>query len=197
MSDFPLSTFGEIVFAKWNAVQLDRNIKRLQKEFPRKICRKALAELAKTSVKKIKATIPGRLRGIRKAIKWRHKKARYSKFGPEVKVGGGVGKQKQTAGEATSTKNRKGRPGVGLDGRNIHWWFLGTDKRYTGSKRKRVGRAKGKAIFASVPSGNPRRNRGQMPADGRPVIVTLTGASGELLAIVRKWINVGIQQELK
>jgi len=201
MSDFPLSAFGEIVFAKWNYLQLKKHIERLQKEFPRRICRKALAELAKTSVKKIKATIPGRVRGIRKAIKWRHKKARYSKYGPEVKVGAGVGKQKQTAGEATTTKNRKGRPGVGFDARNIHWWFLGTDKRYTGTKRVRRGGKKGRGGWRGseqrVDTGKPKKYRGRMPPQGKPIIVTLTGASGELLGIVRKWIDVGIKQELK
>lgn len=197
MSDFPLSTFGDLVFAKWNAVQLKKNIERLQKEFPRKICRKALAELAKTSVKKVKAVIPGRYRGVRKAIKWRHKKARYAKFGPEVKVGGGVGKQKKISGDATSTKTRKGRAGVGIDSRNVHWWFFGTDKRTTGMKRKRAGRVKGKAVFTSVSTGNPRRNRGKMPAQERPIITILTSASGELLAIVKRHIKQGIEQELK
>lgn len=197
MSQIPLSTFGEFVFAQWNGIQLEKNIKRLQKEFPRKICRKALAELAKTSVKKIKATVPGRARGVRKSIKWRHKKARYTKAGPEVKVGGGVGKQKKTAGEATSQKNRNGRPGVGIDSRNVHWWFLGTQKRTTGKKRKRAGRVNGKAIWDSVSTGKPEKNRGKMPPQGKPIIVTIRGASGELLGIVRRHIAMGIKQELK
>lgn len=197
MSDFPLSTFGEAVYARWNAVQLKKNIQRLQKEFPRKICRKALAEVAKTSVKKIKATVPGRVRGVRKAVKWRHKKARFTKAGPEVKVGAGVGKQKKLAAEATSTKDRKGRPGVGIDAKNIHWWFLGTKKRTTGTKRKRAGKVNGKAIWDSRPTGKPQKNRGRMPPQGRPIITVLTGASGELLGIVRRHIEAGLKQELK
>jgi len=201
MNGLPLSGLGEFIVAKWDMRQLQKNIRTLQEALPKKIARKALAEVGKFGVKKIKGQVPGRYRGVRKAIKWRQKKLRYNKGQPSVKIGAGVGKAKAT-GEATTQKNnRQGRPGVGFDARNIHWWFLGTKQRTTGTKRKRVGGKRGRGGWKGkeirVDTGNPKKNRGRMPAQERPILVILASASGEITSIVRRYISQGIKQELK
>jgi hypothetical protein len=201
MKGLPLSGFGEFVTAQWDMRQFQKNVRRLQEALPKKIARKALAEVGKFGVKKIKGQVPGRYRGIRKAIKWRQKKLRYNKGQPSIKIGAGVGKAK-AQGEATTQKNnREGRPGVGFDARNIHWWFLGTKQRTTGAKRKRIGGKRGRGGWRGkevrVDTGNPKRNRGRMPAQERPILVILASAKGEITSIVRRYISQGIKQELK
>ena len=201
MNGLPLSGFGEFVTAQWDMRQFQANVRRLQEALPKKIARKALAEVGKLGVKKIKGEIPGRYRGIRKAIKWRQNKLRYNKGQPSIKIGAGVGKAK-VQGEATTQKNnREGRPGVGFDARNIHWWFLGTKQRTTGTKRKRIGGKRGRGGWRGkevrVDTGNPKRNRGRMPAQERPILVILASAKGEITSIVRRYISQGIKQELK
>ena len=201
MNGLPLSGFGEFVTAQWDMRQFQKNVRRLQEALPKKIARKALAEVGKFGVKKIKGQVPGRYRGIRKAIKWRQKKLRYNKGQPSIKIGAGVGKTR-AQGEATTQKNnREGRPGVGFDARNIHWWFLGTKQRTTGTKRKRIGGKRGRGGWRGsevrVDTGNPKRNRGRMPAQERPILVILASAKGEITSIVRRYISQGIKQELK
>ena len=201
MNGLPLSGFGEFVTAQWDMRQFQKNVRKLQEALPKKIARKALAEVGKFGVKKIKGEVPGRYRGIRKAIKWRQKKLRYNKGQPSIKIGAGVGKAK-VQGEATTQKNnREGRPGVGFDARNIHWWFLGTKQRTTGTKRKRIGGKRGRGGWRGkevrVDTGNPKRNRGRMPAQERPILVILASAKGEITSIVRRYISQGIKQELK
>ena len=191
-----------VIDAKVDMQSLQKNIRKLQEALPKKIARKALAEVGKAGGKRIKAAIPGRYRGVRKAMKWRQKKLRYNKGQPSIKIGAGVGKAK-AQGEATTQKNnREGRPGVGFGPQNIHWWFLGTRRRFTGTKRKRAGRKKklfgGTATrYIRVSTGNPKRNRGRMPAQERPILVILASAKGEITSIVRRYISQGIKQELK
>jgi hypothetical protein len=48
-----------------------------------------------------------------------------------------------------------------------------------------------------VDTGNPKRNRGRMPAQERPILVILASAKGEITSIVRRYISQGIKQELK
>jgi len=180
---------------------LDKNIRRLQNTMPKKIARKALAEVGKLGVKRIKSEVPGRYRGVRKAIKWRQKKLKYNRGFPSIKIGAGVGKQKATKDATTQKNNREGRPGVGFDARNIHWWFLGTEQRTTGTKRKRTGGRRGKGGWRGrevrVDTGNPKQDRGRMPAQSRPIMVILASASGEITSIIRRWIANGIKQELR
>jgi hypothetical protein len=201
MNGLPLSGFGEFVVAKWDIAQFNKNVRRLQEALPKKIARKALAEVGKFGVKKIKGQVPGRYRGVRKAIKWRQKKLRYNKGQPSIKIGAGVGKAKATSEATTQKNNRQGRPGVGFDARNIHWWFLGTDKRFTGTKRARIGGKRGRGGWRGaatrVNTGKPRLNRGSMPPQGKPILVVLASAKGEITSIIRRYISEGIKQELK
>jgi len=190
-----------LIEASFNMRALQKNIRALQDALPKKIARKALAEVGKFGVKKIKGQVPGRYRGVRKAIKWRQKKLRYNKGQPSIKIGAGVGKAK-VPGEATTQKNnREGRAGVGFGPQNIHWWFLGTKKRFTGTKRARIGGKRGRGGWRGaatrVNTGKPRLNRGSMPPQGKPILVVLASAKGEITSIIRRYISEGIKQELK
>lgn len=183
-----------------------------------KIATKAMAEVGKFGTRKVKAEIPTRYKTVRKAVRWRHVKKKYNAGGRAVKIGGGVGpnpllrrkrlteKQQARADKlrekiASTQKNRRAtkRPGVGIDGNNIHWWFFGTKARYTGTKRKRVGGRRGRGgwrgIETRINTGSPKKYRGAMPAQGRPIIVTLSGYSGNIREIIRTWYDVGIKVE--
>lgn len=80
---------------------------------------------AQRSVKVIKAEVPSRYKTVRKAIRWRALKRKQNRNQPGVKVGAGVGKRQKT-----TFADRSGRRGVGISTNNIHWWFLGTEKRF-------------------------------------------------------------------
>jgi hypothetical protein len=60
--------------------------------------------------------------------------------GTSGKVGAGVGKTMREAGgiNAKSLQRRGKRKGVGVSARNLHWFAMGTEDRYTGSKRIRT-----------------------------------------------------------
>ncbi len=76
-------------------------------------------------------------------------KAGVSKGTLQAKAGFSVGKKMKQAAKG------RGRPGVGIDARNVHWALLGTGARETGSKKRGKSR---------VSTGNPVQNRGTMPA---------------------------------
>ena len=213
-----LSGHGQLLAAHVDMVSVQKAAQRMLAEVDGKIATKALAEVGKFTVKKVKATIPTRYKTVRKAIRWRHVKRKYNAGGRAVKVGGGVGpnpllrrkrltKKQQAQAEklrekiASTQKARRAtkRPGVGIDGNNVHWWFLGTKERYTGTKRKRVGGRRGRGGWRGketrVDTGAPKKYRGNMPPQGKPIIVTAAGYSGNIREIIRTWYSVGISVE--
>ncbi len=96
-----------------------------------RITRRAVAKAADSAAGGIRSRISNP--SVRGTIGARLSKSRGEVA--EAKIGAGVGKR-----AATSVQNRTGRPGVGIDARNVHWWFLGTKDRYTGTRRSRTGR---------------------------------------------------------
>lgn len=170
-----------------------------------KIARPALNKAASRGAKIVKAKIPSRYKSVRKAIGWRPGKAKYNQGVVSSKVGAGVGQNKKDGGgkrtirRATSTRDRTGRKGVGIDGRNVHWWFMGTDDRFTGTKRAKgktfIGEARGKRITLKnrIEKGNNgQRYTGKMPAQEQPITVILNGHAAELSNILRVHIAQGI-----
>ena len=127
--------------------------------------RKAGQQLAKD----IKATIPSRYKSVRKAVGWRNLKVREAPDGG-AKVGGAVGKKKNK----TTQKDRKGRKGVGIDARNIHWWFMGTGQRKTKTGRR----------------------TGAMPPQGEPISVLASRKNSQTMGILRTWVWTGIKKEI-
>ena len=203
-----MSGFGEVIVAKVEMALVQRAMNRMLTTIEGKAATKALAEVGKFGRDKVKSDVPGKYKSVRKAIAWRHVKRRYNSGNRAVKVGGGVGpnlllkrrelteKQQARAAKmrekiATTQQRRKdkGRPGVGIDKANVHWWFLGTAMRTTGTKtvRRRVRTADGKTTVRrySIPNGKPMMNRGRMPKMGKPIMMTLASNGAGIRNIIR------------
>ena len=180
--------------------ELKKTLRTFRKSTENKIVRPAVAKASRQLVKQVKSTVPSRYKGVRKAIGWRMIKSKY--VGGEVlsNIGAAVGKSGKGANK-TSTKERTGRKGVGFDARNVHWWFLGTAERETGTKRKRVGGKRGRGGFKGtetrVATGKTRRRTGRMPAQSDPISVIVSRHNSQTMQILRTWIGVGIKKELK
>lgn len=175
--------------------ELDRVFRELKKSVGNRIAGPAIRRAASFGAKKVKAAIPSRYKGVRKATGWRSMKTKYNGGFVGAKVGAGVGKKKAT----TTSKDRTGRKGVGFDARNIHWWFMGTAERETGTKRKRVGGKRGrggwKGTQTRIATGGIRRRTGRMPPQTNPVQVILRANASGINEILRTWIDVGIKKE--
>ena len=218
-----LSGFGDVLVARVEIASMQRAVNRLLVTAEGKTATKALAAVGKLGKNKVKSEIPGKYKSVRKAIGWRHVKRKYNSGQRSVKVGGGVGpnllrknitgrgkklteKQKVRAGElrekiASTQQRRKDerRPGVGIDKANVHWWFLGTDMRTTGTKTRRR-RSKtllggSKVTRYSVPTGKPMANRGRMPKQGKPIMVTLASNGAGIRNIIRVHMSKEIAVE--
>lgn len=81
--------------------------------------------------------VPGKWKKIKKDIRARSKKPRGEDGGPKslkiIKVGWQVGRSRDETKEESRGKGK----GVGISGNNIHWFVLGTKKRFTGYYRGR------------------------------------------------------------
>ena len=148
-----------------------------------RIARRAVARASESAADRIRSRIANP--SVRGTIGARLVKSRGEVA--EAKIGAAVGKR-----AATSTQNRTGRPGVGIDGRNVHWWFLGTKARYT----KAVARSQtGHNRTGRRDTGKRKRFTGKMPAQDRPISV-LFNANGTV-NVLRTWIDVGIQETIE
>jgi hypothetical protein len=141
-----------------------------------RIARRAVARAAESAADGIRSRISNP--SVRGTIGARLSKSRGEVA--EAKIGAGVGKR-----AATSVQNRTGRPGVGISARNVHWWFLGTKDRYTGTKRSRTGRKD---------TGKRKRFTGKMPPQDRPISV-LFNANGTV-RVLETWVAVGIKEAI-
>lgn len=180
--------------------KLLKNMDALGKAAKNKVAKKAITEGVKLAAKIVKQSIPGKYKGVRKSIGYSFKKPRSGKFKDIVfaKAGAGAGMSKKKR-EKTTTKVRGGRKGVGFDARNIHWWFLGTQERTTGTKRTRRGGKRGRrgwrGVEVRVDTGKTKRNTGRMPAQSAPISVIVNRSSGEINKVIRTWIANGIKVE--
>jgi hypothetical protein len=147
---------------------LENVFKQLQKGVANRIARPGLAKAGRLAVKKIKAAIPSRYKGVRKAIKSRSIKTKFNSGVAGVKVGAGVSRKRGEKSE------RSGKKGVGIGARNVHWWFLGTKERRTKNGRR----------------------TGRMPVMTTGVTEILNSARGEMVDIIRKGIQQGIDKEV-
>ncbi len=100
--------------------KLDRALKDLGKQ-ARTVAAAGIRAALNEIKKGIKSELPTR---IRPAIGSRFKRRRPGVV--EAKVGGKVGKTRSYGGRRPSG----GRPGVGISGRNVHWYLMGTASRF-------------------------------------------------------------------
>ncbi len=180
---------------------LDRKFKRLASSGQRKASKAGIRAGMTPIAKAMRAAInavpdseasPSQKRGARKTVGKRFAKGRKGgaargQYG--AKVGFAVGKKrKKLAGKRT-------RPGVGIGARNIHWFVLGTKKRYTGRRTwtTRKGGTRSKS------TGNVRRYTGFIKA-GKFIDVTkqaLASSAGASIAAARKKIQQVIIKEAR
>ncbi len=148
--------------------------------------RKATSKASSFGAKSVKAKIQNR--SVKKAIGWRLMKS--TETGGEIvgKIGGAVGKKKRAVRKAARKRGARATgDGVGIDARNVHWWFLGTAKRFTGTKRvgaHRTGNTKRKLTGKSV------RYTGKMPAQDRPISVLIDNAG--TVQVLRTYLSQNV-----
>lgn len=135
---------------KWN-----QKLSRLRKGI-NTVIRPGMSEACKTATKKVKAEIRPMYKDVRKSIGWTVRSKQGNLTG---KVGAAVGFRGSRKAKflAKQQVKRKGNPGIGFSPQNIHWWFLGSQKRF--------GKKDG-------------RFRGRMPRMNRSVSMIVLGSSG-------------------
>lgn len=189
-----------MTFAMSGEKQLLKQMEALSKAVNNKIGKKAITEGVKIVAKAIKKNIPSRQKSARKAIGYSFKRPRSGKFKDMIfaKAGAGAGMKKQKRAKmAASAKSRDGRKGVGIGVSNIMWLLEGTDKRYTGTKRKnrqRRDNSKGGFKYARVKTGKKIKYTGRMKRSG---IVQKARAEtqSQVAQTIKTWVMKGIAKE--
>lgn len=148
--------------------ELDKVFRELKKGLANKIARPGLNKAGRLAAKKVKASIPSRYKGVRKSIKSRSVKTKYNGGFAGVKIGAGVSRKRNAEKES-----RKGRKGVGIGARNVHWWFIGTGERRTKSGRR----------------------TGRMPKQAVGVSEVLMSAKAELNDVIKRGIEKALWKE--
>jgi hypothetical protein len=168
---------------------LENVFKQLRKGVANRIVRPGLAKAGRLAVKRVKAAIPSRFKKVRKAIKSKNLKTKYNGGVAGVKLGFGVGKKKSNA----RPKSRSKRKGVGIDYRNGHWIFIGTDHRFTGTARiggHQRGR-KNRRYF----TGKVVRYTGRVDRQVEGVASIVRRSKDEIFRLIRTGIEAGIEKE--
>lgn len=122
--------------------ELDAKLQFMTTAAANRIAKAAVRVGLRESAKFIRSAMPASIRaGILESDKGigtttNSKKAN----GTSGKVGTGVGSSQNKAGQVNTRalKRRGKRKGVGVSARNLHWFGMGTEDRYTGSKRIRT-----------------------------------------------------------
>lgn len=159
--------------------ELDARLKGLELSVANKVSRSALSAGVRVVAKKIKAQIPSRLKGARKAIggSVRKQKAGPNRGFTEAKAGAAVGKRKSRQQiefqEEKGKRKAANKPGVGISSRNIHWYIQGT--------RARTQRTTG-------------RLTGAMP-ENQVVKKAMVGAQGEVFNTIRRAGMASLERE--
>lgn len=131
--------------------EIDETLEQIRTKFANQIARSTMLAGARVYAKHIKRAVPPGQPEMKAAIGHSVKMAKSGHFkGKTVaKAGASVGKK----GTHVDRPRRKGRPGVGIGVRNIHWWLLGTGPRRHKTTGHPTGRMpKGKPEFVKIGS---------------------------------------------
>lgn len=180
-----------------DAKELLKRMEQLSKAVRNKVGKKAISEGAKLMAKAIKREIPSRQKSARKAIGYSFKRPRSGKFKNMIfaKAGAGAGMKKEKRAKmaaAAKAKGRKGKKGVGIGASNVMWLLMGTDKRYTGTKRVGAHKAGNKQ---RVDTGKKKKYTGRMKRSGYVQRAQAT-ASSAVDSTIKAWLYKGIMKEL-
>jgi hypothetical protein len=172
--------------------ELDRVFRELSKGMANRIARPGLLRAARVAAKKVKAVIPNRMKEARKAVKAKSVKTKFNAGFASAKVGFNVGEKKNSR---KKLKPRTGkRKGVGLGARNAHWFAVGTDHRWTGTKRS-GGHQKGRRN-RRVFTGKTVRYTGRMGKQWEGVSSVVRRSKQEMFSIIKTSVEAGIDKEV-
>lgn len=155
--------------------ELDLLFEKLKRGTANKIARPALSKAGQIAVRKIKAATPSRLKDIRKAVGYRIPKTKATGGIVTAKIGAAVGRRK-----TSKAKPRNGRKGVGISTRNVHWFFLGTQPRWSGR-----GKSAASMKFTGI-----------MPKQMPSVESIVNASKQELITEMRKRIQQRLDAEI-
>jgi hypothetical protein len=160
-----------VVLALTGDNRLLKTLNKTRDSVARKAMRKGIGKAVRVIAKGIKSHVPVDMKQIKPLIGTKVGKA---KVGSEkglftAKAGTGVGrtfKKVAKRGEVAGAKQK----GVGISGRNIHWWIMGT-----GERRSRL------------------RNTGKMPAQAPDIVQQgFSSAAGEAKAVIAREVRAGL-----
>ena len=156
--------------------RLDRVLKEMRTTAARRAINLGMRKAAQQLSKKVKASIPSRMKEARKTTGWRSLNVRESRGGG-AKVGRHVGRTGKKAAKEKFSE-RTGRKGVGL-GRGLAWVLMGTKERQTGKKGGRI------------------RRTGRFPKLSPSVGQTAQANASTTQMLLRKWVWTGINKEVR
>ena len=155
--------------------RLDRVLKEMRTTAARRAISLGMRKAAQQLSKKVKASIPSRMKEARKTTGWRSLKVREAPGGG-AKVGRHVGRTGKKAAKE-QFRERTGRKGAGL-GRGLAWVLMGVADRQTGKK------------------GGPIRRTGRFPKSAPSVGHTARANASTTQMLLRKWVWAGIKKEV-
>lgn len=175
---------------------LDRRLKTLAVRVQKKLVRNALTAGLRIVAKAIKREVPSKWKAGRRAV---GQSVKVDKSGLLVgKAGVGVGMKRRRAEKinATAKAKRAGKDkkGVGLGVANFHWFVMGTDPRYTGTKTgtARVNGIKTKTMRAT---GHARKFTGRLKKT--PIVRNGFRASkSEAAKVIKANFLSGVEREV-
>jgi hypothetical protein len=131
------STLGGMkgaVFTLTGDESLIKTLAHLRDSVARRAMRKGLTKAMRIVAKGMKAQVPVNLKSMKPAIGSRLSSGK-SRGQFTAKAGAAVGKASKVEAKTKKAKRR----GVGIGGRNIHWWILGTASRTNAKTGKSTG----------------------------------------------------------
>lgn len=194
--------------------KLAKVITRLSRRGLNKHSRASVTKAARIVVKAIKSEITKpTMKDLKRTIGF---KVRQKDGITNAKMGAAVGRAGGPLGDTDvlssgmkvrSKKDRTGRKGVGISRSNVHWFFIGTEKRWTGSRKRWTGRRRhwllgGGRIHKTTPTGGARKYTGRMRSQAPRAVVrglrkTRAAARRKLneslwTGILHEWMTYGV-----
>lgn len=172
--------------------ELDETLSYLRTTSANRIARKAVSRMATIVVRYQRREIAGEdwaPKTSDRGISSRNTKGRLSSI-KAAKAGIGVGSAQKKWGTVV---NRGRRKGVGVSARNLHWFALGTQDRYTGAKS--VGRKGRRRLVAT---GKARKFTGRIRKDvfGGFILRGAAAATPEALRAAEGIVQMEVAKEV-
>lgn len=133
------STLGGMkgaVFTLTGDDELIKTLNLMRDSIARKVIKKGLGKAMRIMAKSMKAQVPTNLKAMKLSIGSRLGAVKKEQF--TAKAGAAVGKASK-AEIKNRSKDRGKKRGVGISGRNVHWFILGTGQRTVEKTGKSTG----------------------------------------------------------